>query len=81
MILELETFYLTPIALLIVITGIVSWKDYSDGNTDFLGWKVILAPFVIPVQAFISLKALIELYITWEGEWYRVRKTTAEKEK
>jgi hypothetical protein len=34
-------------------------------------------PLVYVGHGVLTVKALLEYYLTWEGEWYRVRKVGA----
>jgi len=50
-------------------------KDSLDGHVGLPSWTVVLAPSVYLLHGALTVKSLMEYYLTWEGEWYQVTKT------
>jgi len=77
---DVESLYLTPLALLALLVGGLLWVDAADGVVDgsartWVG-AVLAAPVVIPLFGLLTLSALFGYTLTWDGEWFRVAKTS-----
>lgn len=48
--------------------------DYRNGRTDNIGFDFLLLPVTLPIFSLITIKASIEYFITWNGEWFSVEK-------
>lgn len=70
-----ESAFLIPYASLLIVIGCVWYRDSIDGYIDPPSWHISLAPVVLLLHGILTVKALTEYYLTWEGEWYRVTKT------
>ena len=70
-----ESAFLIPYASLLLVIGAVWYHDYRDGYIARPSWHIALAPLVLLLHGILTVKALTEYYLTWEGEWYRVTKT------
>ncbi len=63
--------YLTALGIIIAI-----WShDRLVGQVTGLSWSVLLMPVVYLGHGILSIKALLEYLLTWDGEWYQVNKT------
>ncbi len=50
-------------------------RDFLDGRVGFPSWTIVLAPLVYLGHGILTVKAVFEYALTWNGEWYRVTKT------
>jgi len=57
-----------------MICGVWS-RDAYEGRAGRPAWTVLLAPSVYLGHGVLTVKAVLEYALTWEGEWYRVDKT------
>lgn len=71
---DLDLILLMPLAVSVILVGLVSLKDRRDGKTEFIGSYMVLTPLVFVVTGFLAVKSLLEYVFSWEGEWYRVEK-------
>lgn len=74
LVLDLETFYALPLAATAVTIGGVAWIDAREGSIDPFVPGLALAPLVYPVIGVLTIKALLEYGLSWNGTWYRVQK-------
>ena len=72
--LDANTIYLPPLAASVILTGLVSLRDYKDRGIEYIGLKAFFTPIVFAVTGFIAVKSLAEYVLSWDGEWYRVTK-------
>jgi cellulose synthase/poly-beta-1,6-N-acetylglucosamine synthase-like glycosyltransferase len=70
-----ETVYAAPIAVSILLVVLLSMRDTVSAGTPFIGWPVLLTPFVFVFTGVVAVKAVLEYIFTWEGEWYEVEKS------
>ncbi|USZ70436.1 glycosyltransferase [Natronosalvus halobius] len=75
--LDTESALLVPVACLLALIGGVALRDVRDGRIDGLHWSACFVVFVVPAFGVLTLKAVLEYAISWNGEWYRVTKTGA----
>ena len=59
------------------IVGSVWLKDVLEGRVVRPTWAVSLVPLVYLGHGVLTVKAFLEYYLTWDGEWYQVTKTEA----
>lgn len=72
-----ESAFLGPYALALGIIGAVWLKDYRDGHVGRFAPGLLLVPLVYVGHGVLTVKAFLEFYLTWEGEWYQVTKIGA----
>lgn len=77
---DVESLYLAPLALLTVLVGGLLTHDIADGSaehslTTWIG-AIVAAPVVVPLFGVLTLSALFGYTLTWDGEWFRVAKTS-----
>ncbi|MFP4633060.1 MAG: glycosyltransferase [Halobacteriales archaeon] len=60
-----------------LVVAAVWAKDARDGRIGRPYWTVVLLPLVYLGHGALTVKSLMEYYLTWEGEWYQVSKTGA----
>lgn len=66
---------LVPLACIYwLIAGVLS-RDLLEGRVDRPAWTVALAPLAFLGHGVLTVKAVSEYVLTWDGEWYRVTKT------
>lgn len=65
---------LAPVAGLYLAAIPSRIMDYRKGNANTIGWEAILVPFTLPIFSLITIKAAIEYFISWDGEWFSVDK-------
>ncbi|MFB6235183.1 MAG: glycosyltransferase family 2 protein [Halopenitus sp.] len=77
---DAASLYLAPLALLGLLVGGLLWVDVADGVADSSAttWvgAIAAAPVVIPLFGLLTLSALFGYTLTWDGEWFRVAKTS-----
>jgi cellulose synthase/poly-beta-1,6-N-acetylglucosamine synthase-like glycosyltransferase len=76
--LDLDTFYIAPLAILTFMTMAASYKDRNLASIEFIGPKALLSIAVLPLTSFLTLKSLIQYLIRGECEWYQVEKRSKE---
>ena len=69
-----ETFFLTPIGVMLGVTGGAHYLDYREGTVSRPGLGLLLVPFIFPLYSLAAVKAMFEYVGSWQGEWYRVTK-------
>jgi cellulose synthase/poly-beta-1,6-N-acetylglucosamine synthase-like glycosyltransferase len=74
-ILDIESAFLLPAAILVGTVTLVAWRDTRDGRIDGLSWTVVLAPLLYPAFGILTLKSLLGYGLSWDGTWYQVEKT------
>ncbi|SFC24950.1 Glycosyltransferase, catalytic subunit of cellulose synthase and poly-beta-1,6-N-acetylglucosamine synthase [Halobiforma haloterrestris] len=70
----------SAIAALVAIYGLIGgvWsRDLVDGRVGPPSWTIALAPLVYLGHGVLTVKAMFEYGLTWDGEWYQVTKTGA----
>ncbi len=67
--------FLTPYLVMTATVGVVWLKDMRDGRVGRPSLALALAPLVYLGHGVLTLKALLEYYLTWDGEWYHVAKS------
>jgi cellulose synthase/poly-beta-1,6-N-acetylglucosamine synthase-like glycosyltransferase len=72
---DVESAFVVPYALILGIVGSVWLKDTLEGRVDRPTWAVTLLPLVYLGHGVLTVKAFLEYYLTWDGEWYQVTKT------
>ncbi len=61
-----------------VLTVVGVWgKDFRKSRVGFLHPAVVLAPLAYLGHGVLTVKAVLEYHLTWEGEWYEVEKKGA----
>lgn len=50
-------------------------RDLLDGRVGLPSWTIVLAPLVYLGHGVLTVKAVFEYALTWNGEWYQVTKT------
>ncbi|MFA9517475.1 glycosyltransferase family 2 protein [Halopenitus sp. H-Gu1] len=68
---------LVPLACVFAMIGGVWSKDALEGRVGWPSWTIALAPLVYLGHGILTIKAVLEYVLTWEGEWYQVTKTGA----
>lgn len=66
-----------PLVAVAVAVGPVLFEDYQRGHVRELGPAVLAAPLIYPGFGLVTIRALFEYCLTFEGEWYTVEKTGA----
>lgn len=67
--------FLAPYLVMTATIGVVWTKDMRDGRVGRPPLTLALAPLVYLGHGLLTLKALLEYYLTWDGEWYQVAKS------
>ena len=52
----------------------VRWIDARADHVDGVGVGWLFVPLVLPLYSLAAIKGIVEYPLSWEGEWYRVRK-------
>lgn len=73
--LDLDLFYLLPLISVWCLTLAVAGYDRRRAAIPVPNWSILLAPVIFPAFGLLTIKAIIEYGLRWEGEWYRVQKT------
>jgi cellulose synthase/poly-beta-1,6-N-acetylglucosamine synthase-like glycosyltransferase len=66
--------FVTPIAVMLGITGGAHYLDYREGTVSRPGPMLLVVPFIFPAYSLAAVKAMFEYLFSWDGEWYRVTK-------
>lgn len=66
---------LIPFACIFGMIGGVWSRDAIEGHVGRPSWTIILAPLLYLGHGVLTVKAVLEYTLTWNGEWYRVTKT------
>ena len=74
---DVESAFLVPYGLVLAVVGSVWLKDVLEGRVVRPTWAVSLVPLVYLGHGVLTVKAFLEYYLTWDGEWYQVTKTEA----
>jgi cellulose synthase/poly-beta-1,6-N-acetylglucosamine synthase-like glycosyltransferase len=61
---------LVPIVAVIVSTAAVHLHDYRTGAVRKLDRHLPAVPLLFPLYGLAALKAVIEYFVSWDGEWY-----------
>jgi len=64
-----------PFALFFAVLGLVWAKDALTGRIAHPSWVIVFAPLIFFIHGALTVKSMMEYYLTWEGEWYQVTKT------
>lgn len=72
-----ESAVLVPYASVLAVVGGVWLRDWLAGRVRRPGVGALLVPLVYVGHGVLTVKALLEYSLTWEGEWYRVTKVGA----
>lgn len=72
----LEATAVLAVPFLIVFATIVGvWtRDYLAGRVGIPSWSLALFPLLFPLLGALTVKSVLEYYLTWDGEWYFVTK-------
>lgn len=70
MLLGVETMFLLPATLLVLIGIGIHTADYRSGMVGRPSPVILVVPFVIPLFAAIAVKSLLSYIFTWDGSWY-----------
>jgi hypothetical protein len=73
----IESAFLVPYAAVLCVVGGVWLRDHLGGRVRRPGPAILLVPLAYVGHGVLTVKALLEYYLTWEGEWYRVSKVGA----
>ena len=74
LLLDLETFYLLPLAVILGTVAAVAAVDRRRGDVDGLSVSWLATPLVYPFFGLMTIKSVLEYLFSWEGEWYHVEK-------
>lgn len=74
LLLDLETFYLLPLAVILGTVAAVAAVDRRHGDVDDLSVSWIATPLVYPFFGLMTIKSVLEYLFSWGGEWYHVEK-------
>lgn len=66
---------LPPVAAIIAMILGVWTRDALDGRIGLPSWTIVVAPLVYLGHGILTVKAVLEYALTWDGEWYQVTKT------
>lgn len=69
--------FLVPFGLVLATIAAVTVRDVTDGRISRPSMTLLLFPLVYFGHGALTVKALLEYYLTWDGEWYQVTKTGA----
>lgn len=69
-----EAAFVPFASIFVTILGVWA-RDAIDGRVGIPSWSVALAPVVYFGHGVLTVKALFEYALTWDGEWYQVTKT------
>ena len=72
-----ESAFLVPYAGVLGVVGGVWLRDHLAGRVRRPGAAILLVPLVHVGHGVLTVKALLEYALTWEGQWYRVAKVGA----
>ncbi len=72
-----ESAFLVPYASVLGVVGGVWLRDYLAGRVRRPGVGILLVPLVYVGHGVLTVKAVLEYYLTWDGEWYKVTKVGA----
>lgn len=72
-----ESAFLVPYAAVLGVVGGVWLRDHLAGRVRRPGAAILLVPLVHVGHGVLTVKALLEYALTWEGQWYRVAKVGA----
>ena len=72
-----ESALVVPYLAAFGLVGGVWLRDHLAGRVRRPGVGVLLVPLVYVGHGILTVKALLEYYLTWEGEWYQVTKIGA----
>lgn len=72
---DVESAFLVPYASVLALIGAVWLKDAVDGRVGSPSWSVLFVPLVYLGHGVLTVKAVLEYYLTWDDEWYQVTKT------
>lgn len=72
-VMDAEVLALIPVATLFSCLAYFHHRDLSYGIKK-PGLMLLLSPFVLPFYSLAALKATVEYFGTWTGEWYSVEK-------
>lgn len=73
--LDIESALFVPYLAVIAVIGAIWGRDVADGTVAWLSWTVFFVPVVFLGHGVLTVKAVLEYLLTWNGEWYRVTKT------
>ena len=66
-----------PYASVLGVVGGVWLRDHTRGRVGRPGVGLLLSPLVYLGHGVLTVKALLEYCLTWDGEWYQVTKIGA----
>jgi len=69
--------FFVPFGLVLATIAAVTVRDVADGRIPHPSVTLLLFPLVYVGHGALTVKALLEYYLTWDGEWYQVTKTGA----
>ena len=72
-----EAAFVVPYLAALGLVGGVWLRDYLAGRVRRPGVGPLLVPLVYVGHGVLTVKTLLEYYLTWEGEWYQVTKVGA----
>jgi len=72
-----ESAFLVPYGSVLAVVAGVWLRDHLAGRVRRPGVGVLLVPLVYVGHGVLTVKALLEYYLTWDGEWYQVTKIGA----
>lgn len=73
MVMDAEILALMPVAAIFFSLAYFHSRDLRYGIKR-PGIMMVVSPFVLPFYSLAALKALIEFFGSWRGEWYSVKK-------
>ena len=74
---SVESAVAVPYLAALGVVGGVWLRDHLAGRVRRPGVGALLVPLVYVGHGVLTVKAFLEYYLTWEGEWYQVTKVGA----
>ena len=74
---SVESAVVVPYLVALGVVGGVWLRDHLAGRVRRPGVGALLVPLVYVGHGVLTVKAFLEYYLTWEGEWYQVTKVGA----
>ena len=74
---SVESAVVVPYLAALGVVGGVWLRDHLAGRVRRPGVGALLVPLVYVGHGVLTVKAFLEYYLTWEGEWYQVTKVGA----
>lgn len=72
--LEATAALAVPFVCVLATIAAVWTRDALDGRVGRPSWTLIFVPLIYPLLGILTVKSILEYYLTWNGEWYLVTK-------